>query len=367
MTDRTVLIMAAGTGGHIFPALSIAGELQRKGCTVHWLGTPTGMEVDVVRRQGIPLHTVTVRGLRGKGMTGLLLAPFMVLRAMFQVWGVLRTVRPVCVLGMGGYVTGPGGVAAWSRRYPLIIHEQNAIAGVSNRLLSRLASRVTESFPGTFRERTAAVCTGNPVRSDIEALPAARPLAHGGPLRLLVLGGSRGASAINEQVPLAISAMKPGVRPAVWHQAGRDKIAMARDAYTRAGLALNDGCRVDPFIDDMASAYKWADLVICRAGATTVAELVAAGLPAVLIPFPHAVDDHQTVNGRWLSQAGAAILLPQEQCTTERLSDVLEHHVTHPALLQGMADAARSLSRPRAAERVAAICMEAGRRYEQAR
>lgn len=358
MTDKAVLIMAAGTGGHIFPALSIAEALQRQGCTVHWLGTPDGMEAGIVRDRGIPLHCVTVSGLRGKGVMGMLLAPFMILRAMLQVLAVLRTVRPVCTLGMGGYVTGPGGLAAWLYRCPLVIHEQNAIAGFSNRLLRFVANRITESFPGTFAPKAGAVCTGNPVRKDIEALPACRPLAHGGPLHLLVLGGSRGARAINEVVPLAVDAMPASIRPAVWHQAGRDKIALARDAYIRARLALNDGCRVEPFIDDMAQAYAWADLVVCRAGATTVAELSAVGLPSVLVPFPHAVDDHQTANARWLAQAGGAILLPQEKCSAAALSDLLEHYTRNPALLQGMADAARSLARPRAAERVASICME---------
>ncbi|MEX1196666.1 MAG: undecaprenyldiphospho-muramoylpentapeptide beta-N-acetylglucosaminyltransferase [Pseudohongiellaceae bacterium] len=358
MTEKAVLIMAAGTGGHIFPALSIAESLQRSGCTVHWLGTPEGMEADIVRRNGIPLHCVTVRGLRGKGVAGLLLAPFMVLRAMVQVLRVLRNVRPVCVLGMGGYVTGPGGAAAWLSRRPLVIHEQNAIAGFSNRLLRYIAAAVAESFPGTFGSSARAICTGNPVRADIEVLPAARPMAHGGPLRLLVLGGSRGAEAINNTVPLAVSAMKASGRPAVWHQAGRDKIAIARDNYLKADLALNDGCRVEPFIEDMEKAYDWADLVICRAGATTVAELAAAGLPSVLIPFPHAVDDHQTANARWLSQSGAAILLHQRDCSGEALAELLEHYTNNPGLLHGMADAARSLARPGAADRVASICME---------
>lgn len=358
MTEKAVLIMAAGTGGHIFPALSIAEALQRHGCTVHWLGTPDGMEAEIVRRSGIPLHVTTVRGLRGKGPLGLLLAPFMVMKAIAQVLRVLRNVRPVCALGMGGYVTGPGGVAAWLSRRPLVIHEQNAIAGFSNRLLKFIASGVAESFPGTFDSTGRAICTGNPVRADIEALPATRPMAHGGPLRLLVLGGSRGAQAINNSVPLAVHAMSPSMRPAVWHQAGRDKIAIARDNYIKADLALNEGCRVEPFIEDMAKAYEWADLVLCRAGATTVAELAAAGLPSVLIPFPHAVDDHQSANARWLSQAGAAILLPQDECSGEVLAELLEHYTRNPNLLQGMADAARALSRKGAAERVASICME---------
>lgn len=358
MSERNVLIMAAGTGGHIFPALSIAEELQKRGCIVHWLGTPEGMEGDIVRNRGIPLHRVTVRGLRGKGPAGLLLAPLMVLRATWQVMRILRRLRPVCVLGMGGYVTGPGGVAARLRRLPLVIHEQNAIAGFSNRILARLATRVTESFPDTFRIGSRVVCTGNPVREAIESLPARRPMTHGGPLRLLVLGGSRGAGAINEAVPRAVHELPASRRPAIWHQAGRDKIAMARDAYLRAGLHPGEGCRVEPFIEDMAEAYDWADLVVCRAGATTTAELAAVGLPSVLVPFPHAVDDHQTANASWLSQAGAAILLPQTDCDGPRLSRLLQHYTENPELLQGMADAARALARPGAAGRVARICQE---------
>lgn len=358
---RTVLIMAGGTGGHIFPALSIARVLQELGCRVEWLGTAGGMEADLLRDTGIPLHLIEVRGLRGKGMLGLLKAPFMILKAVAQARRVIRQLQPCCVLGMGGYVTGPGGVAARIARRPLLIHEQNAMAGMSNRLLSRIANRVLETFPGTFRDNDRVICTGNPVRNEISRLheQTARQRFNGDRLNMLVLGGSLGAKAINTVIPEALKGMPADVRPRVWHQTGRDKYFEASAEYDRHGLPMDgEECYVAPFIEDMAAAYEWADIVVCRAGATTVSELAVAGLPSVLIPFPFAVDDHQRINAQWLSKAGAAVLVDQKEFTTTTLTELLERFSANRGLLQGMADSARTLARPEAAQRVATLCLE---------
>lgn len=362
MTQRTVLIMAAGTGGHIFPALSIARCLQASGVQVEWLGTPAGMENDVLRDTDIALNRLSVNGLRGKGRAALLKAPFMLLRSIWQAVQLLRRVQPCCVLGMGGYVTGPGGIAAWLLRRPLLIHEQNAVAGTSNKLLKPFARRVLEAFPGTFGASSRVVTTGNPVRADIRAMMGESSPAFDGsrPLRLLVLGGSLGAAAINEQVPRALAAS--GLNADVWHQSGRHKDEQTQLHYRTAGLHDSDEqrekYRVVPFIADMAEAYRWADVVLCRAGAGTLAELAVAGLPSILVPYPHAIDDHQSANARWLSDAGAALLLPQSELNAERLAAVLTSLAEQPQQLQGMAQAARAKAIADATEKVSAICME---------
>jgi UDP-N-acetylglucosamine--N-acetylmuramyl-(pentapeptide) pyrophosphoryl-undecaprenol N-acetylglucosamine transferase len=292
-----VLIVAGGTGGHVFPALAVASALRERGVEVTWLGTRRGMEAKRVPEAGFPLDWVEVRGLRGKGVVGWLLAPFRLLRALIQALAVMRRRAPDVVLGMGGFVSGPGGLAARLSGRPLVIHEQNAIPGLTNRLLSRLAGRVLVGFPGTFpgRERH----TGNPVRAAIARLPepAARLAGRSGPMRLLVLGGSQGALGLNRVVPEALAELSPEARPEVWHQAGERHVALAQEEYGQAGV---EG-RVVAFIDDMSVAYAWADLVLCRAGALTIAELAAAGVGALLVPYPHAVDDHQSANAAFLA------------------------------------------------------------------
>jgi len=360
-TQGTVLIMAAGTGGHIFPALSIARNLQSRGYRTEWLGTPTGLEVEVLRNTDIVLHRINARGLRGKSLLSVLGAPFMIVRAIMQTLRVLNQLQPCCVLGMGGYVTGPGGVAAKLTGRPLLIHEQNAIAGFSNRLLARIANRVMEAFPGTFSPEIGAISTGNPVRTEIGALvsPQQRTRSEPGALRVLVLGGSLGAVAINRLVPEALRILELAVRPQVLHQVGRNNVEQTLASYAQAGLNIDEACRVQPFIEDMAAAYDWADLVICRAGATTVCEIAAAGKPAVLIPFPHAVDDHQTRNAQWLSNAGAAILIQQRELTPEGLAALLRDFTQHPDRLLEMAITARSLAQPDACDLVTQQCMEA--------
>ncbi len=357
----TVLIMAAGTGGHIYPALSIARNLHARGYRTEWLGTTRGLEVDVLRDSDIPLHFIDVKGLRGKGLKSALQAPFMIASSVWQSLRVLRQVNPCCVLGMGGYVTGPGGVAARLAGRQLLIHEQNAIAGFSNKLLARIANRVMEAFPGTFSADAKVICTGNPVRAEIVAL---RDAASGvrdtsAPLRVLVVGGSLGAVAINRLIPAALRLMNAGSRPHIWHQTGRNNLEETRSLYTEADLTINDECRVDAYIHDMAAAYAWADLVICRAGALTVSEIAAAGLPSMLIPFPHAVDDHQTRNAHWLSDAGAALLMPQSALTADLLAAQLNTFMNDRNLLLSMAGAARALARPEACDLVALECMEA--------
>lgn len=356
----TVLIMAGGTGGHIFPALSIARNLQERGYRTEWLGTARGLEVDVLRDTDIPLHCIDVKGLRGKGLVSMLAAPFMIAAGVWQALKVLRAVRPCCVLGMGGYVTGPGGVAARLAGKPLLIHEQNAIAGFSNRMLARIASRVMEAFPGTFPAQAGALCTGNPVRKEIVALANAQAGERdGGPLRVLVVGGSLGAVAINQLIPQMLAGMPLEARPQIWHQCGRNNVEATRQGYHEAGIALNNECRVEPFITDMAAAYDWADLVICRAGALTVSELAAAALPSVLVPYPHAVDDHQTSNARWLCDAGAGFLIQQRDLDAAQLAGLLADLGSDKQRLADMSRAAHRLAQPQASDLVTAQCMEA--------
>lgn len=359
MTQPTILIMAAGTGGHIFPALSIARQLQAHGVHVEWLGTPSGMENDVLRNTDIHLNRLSVNGLRGKGRMALVKAPFMLLRSVWQAIKLLRRINPCCVLGMGGYVTGPGGVAAWLLRRPLLIHEQNAVSGTSNRLLRPLATRVLQAFPGTFPASSQLVDTGNPVRAEIMEMAGEqrRYFDASRPLRLLVLGGSLGAAAINKLVPELLTTS--GLAIDVWHQTGRDKLDETLLIYRQHALDDDSKYNVVPFISDMAKAYRWADIVLCRSGAGTLAEIAVAGLPSVLVPYPHAIDDHQTANARWLQEAGAAVVVPQSELTALRLVEILQSFIRSPHKLQEMAQAARVKAVPDASEKVSAICMEA--------
>jgi UDP-N-acetylglucosamine--N-acetylmuramyl-(pentapeptide) pyrophosphoryl-undecaprenol N-acetylglucosamine transferase len=355
MTAR-ILIMAGGTGGHVFPALAVARDLNARGAKVDWLGTPTGMETTLVGEAGFPMHCVSVAGLRGKGLLGWLLAPIRLTRALWQSLRILRQLRPDAVLGMGGFVSGPGGLAARLLGIPLLVHEQNAIAGLTNRLLARIADTVMEAFPGTF---TKAVHTGNPVRSEITEVPdpALRYGERSGPLRVLVIGGSLGAMALNQTVPKALALLEPAIRPEVRHQSGQRNIEATRQRYREADIEAE----LLPFVDDMAAAYAWADLVICRAGALTVSELAAVGVPALLVPFPYAVDDHQTHNAQFLVQARAGVLLPQESLTPENLAEALRDFCAEPAegreRLCAMATAARRLARPEATRQVADLCL----------
>ena len=352
---ETILIMAGGTGGHVFPALATADRLRDAGMDVQWLGTAAGIESDLVPKASIKLNYISVAGLRGKGKLSLLLAPFKLLRALSQAIGVLRQVKPACVLGMGGFASGPGGLAAWLLGVPLLIHEQNAIPGMTNKVLSRLSRRVMAAFPGAFPDQKDVLCTGNPIRQNIVEVktPAERFAGRQGPLRVLVVGGSLGAQAINETLPQALATMAPEQRPQVLHQAGKSKIEEAQALYAE----LKVEAEVVPFIDDMNAAYEWADLVICRAGALTVSELCAAGVASILVPFPHAVDDHQTENARYISDQQAGVLLPQSQMSAERLTELLTE-LGDREKLQAMAEKARSLGQADASDRVAEQCLQ---------
>jgi UDP-N-acetylglucosamine--N-acetylmuramyl-(pentapeptide) pyrophosphoryl-undecaprenol N-acetylglucosamine transferase len=352
--SRTIMIMAGGTGGHIFPALSVAECLRGKGWNVVWLGSRSGMEARVIPPKGYTMAWIRFSGVRGKGWVRLLLLPLNLLIAFWQSARAIFLHRPDVVLGMGGYVAFPGGMMASFFNRPLVIHEQNAVAGLANRVLARLAARVLVAFPEAFRPSTAVIWTGNPVRSEIAALgtPEARYAAHSGWLRVLVIGGSLGARALNEVVPQALALLSADARPQVTHQSGAAHVEALRENYRKAGVTAE----ILPFIDDMAAHYAAADLIICRAGASTVSELAAAGVASVLVPYPHAVDDHQTHNARYLSERGAAVLIPQPEFTPRKLAQLLGDFARDKLL--AMAQAARAAGKPDATRAVAAICME---------
>ncbi len=352
-----ILIMAGGTGGHVFPALAVAEELRARGAEVLWLGTRAGIEAEVVPRAGFSLFFINIAGLRGKGWLSRLLTPYMLGLAFLQSLALFLRLRPMAVLGMGGFVTGPAGFCAWLLDKPLLIHEQNAIAGLTNRLLAPLANKVLEAFPGSLPAKHHPIHTGNPVRAGISAIaaPEQRLAGRGGPLRLLVIGGSLGAQVFNDIVPQALAALPVAERPEVWHQCGKRHLDAAEKSYRAAGISA----RIAPFIDDMAAAYAWADLVLCRAGALTIAELAAAGVASILVPYPHAVDDHQTANARYLSEHHAALLVSQTDLSVERLKTLLQELSLARDKLLAMAQAARARALPDATQRIAALCLEA--------
>jgi UDP-N-acetylglucosamine--N-acetylmuramyl-(pentapeptide) pyrophosphoryl-undecaprenol N-acetylglucosamine transferase len=352
-------VMAGGTGGHVFPALAVARLLREGGSEVFWVGTRRGLEAKLVPEQGFPVEWLTIAGIRGKGVAQMLSAPWRLAAALRQAAVILRRRRPSLVLGMGGFVSGPGGLVARLLGIPLIVHEQNSVPGLTNQWLARLAQRVFEAFPGSFPPGRGAEACGNPVRPQIALLPppAERFAGRSGRARLLVVGGSLGALALNEAVAPAVALLAPALRPVIRHQAGERTLETARSAYRAAGVEAD----VSPFIGDMAGAYGWADLVVCRAGALTVSELAAAGVGSVLVPYPHAVDDHQTGNARHLSEHGAAELLPQDRLDAGSLGALLERLLGDRRLLLAMAEAARRRATPDAAERIAAACLEEAR------
>lgn len=356
MAMRPILIMAGGTGGHVFPALAVAHELRARGVPVVWLGTQLGIEARLVPEAGFPIEWLNIGGLRGKGLLAIVLAPIRLLVACAQALRVLQRRKPCAVLGMGGFAAGPGGLMAWLLRKPLLIHEQNAVPGLTNRLLAKLADRVMEAFPETLGKK--AVYLGNPVRKEITELsaPELRLVEHKGPLRLLVIGGSLGAVRLNEVVPEAIAKMNIEARPVIRHQTGVANLETARAHYNEYDVAA----QVEAFIDDMSAAYGWADLVICRSGAMTVFELAAAGVASILVPYPHAVDDHQTSNAGYLEKVGAAIIRQQHDLSSEWLSQTIMQLTQQRDRLLNMARAARTQARPGAAHEVAEHCMLAG-------
>ena len=356
MSGRPILVMAGGTGGHVYPALAVAKALQARSRDVVWLGTHRGLESRVVPAAGINMEWINVSGLRRKGLLAIIIAPFRLSWALLQSLIVIARRRPAAVLGMGGFVSGPGGLAAWLTRRPLVIHEQNAAAGLTNRLLARLARVVLQAFPGSFNSDVRAETVGNPVREDIAAVaaPAKRYPAREGQLRLLVLGGSQGALSLNRTVPAALALLPEDLRPIVRHQCGSATLDTAREAYEGSGIDVE----LLPFIEDMASAYAWADLVVCRAGALTVAEICAVGLPAVFIPYPSAVDDHQTANATPLMEAGAGSIMQERDLSDESLAAELRRWLTSREELMARAEQARALAMPDSLARITELCLE---------
>jgi len=352
--SRTIMIMAGGTGGHIFPALAVAEHLRGLGWNVVWMGSRAGMEARVIPPGGYTMAWIRFSGVRGKGWLRKLLLPFNLLVAFWQSARAIFLHRPDVVLGMGGYVTFPGGMMASFLNRPLVIHEQNSIAGLTNRVLARLADRILVAFPDAFAASTAMTWTGNPVRGEITALnvPEIRYAARTGRLQLLVIGGSLGARVLNETVPRALALLEVDARPQVTHQSGALHAGALDEAYRQAGVSAE----LIPFIDDMAARYAAADLIICRAGASTVTEIAAAGVASVMVPYPHAVDDHQTHNARYLADRGAAVLIPQREFTPEKLARLLGEFTREKLLV--MAQAARAAGKPDATRAVAEVCME---------
>lgn len=353
---RGVLIMAGGTGGHIFPGLAVAESLASQGVEVRWLGARGGMECQKVPDAGIPLDVVDISGLRGKGLARWVTMPWKLLRAVIQAFRLIGAHRPVCAVSFGGYAAGPGGLAAKLRGIPLLVHEQNRIPGMTNRVLARLSRKVLQAFPGTWEEKLEPVSCGNPVRKAVVELPAPsiRMTGRQGPVRILVTGGSQGAQALNQLVPEALQMIPQGLSFEVRHQAGKGRAEDTSKAYADVSGAVE----VTEFIVDMADAFQWADIVICRSGALTVSELAAAGVGSILVPFPYAVDDHQTRNAEFLVEAGAALLMQESTTDAALLSGTLGELMGDRDKLLKMAESARAVSVPDSANRVASMCME---------
>jgi len=362
--NTSILIMAAGTGGHIFPALSIAQKLAAKGVRTEWLGTRNGMENELLADTDIAIHTISVQGLRGKGIARKLMAPFMLAQALVQSIFVISRVKPRCVLGMGGFVSGPGGLAAKLMGKRLLIHEQNAVAGATNKILAKFADRVFEAFPNTFAKNEKVIHTGNPLREDIVAIvkgkqgSSSAASSWDAPLQILVLGGSQGSAAINAVIPEMLARWGSDNLPKIYHQSGRKPFDATRELYQSLSIEIGNGNRLVPFIDDMAAAYRWADLVVCRSGASTVCELAAVGLPSVLIPYPYHSDNQQTANAEWLSDNGAAVLIQQADLTINLLLKTLKDLDGGRSRLRTMAERASSIAVRDASERIATECLE---------
>ena len=356
MTKPRILIMAGGTGGHIFPAQAVATALHAKGWQVHWLGSADRMEASLVPQFGWPFHAIAVAGLRGKGLVAKLSAPWMLLKSIWQAIKVLNTVQPDLVLGFGGYASGPGGVAAWLQQRPLLVHEQNAVAGSTNRLLARLALKVMVAFPAAFAAHSKQVVVGNPVRQAL--INAGAKHDYAGSLKVLVVGGSLGAQVLNNRLPAIFAKAAQTGELQVRHQTGSAMQQQTQQAYQAVASATLQA-EVTAFIDDMASAYAWADVVICRAGASTVSELACAGVAAVFVPLPSAIDDHQSANARWLAGQQAALLLPQQELNEQRLLPKLIQWLGNKTELQQMAANARACALDDATAQVVALCQTA--------
>ncbi|HUW99089.1 MAG TPA: undecaprenyldiphospho-muramoylpentapeptide beta-N-acetylglucosaminyltransferase [Acidiferrobacter sp.] len=356
---RTALIMAGGTGGHVFPGLAVARALRSQGINVVWVGTHNGLEARVVPEAGFPVEWITIQGLRRGSLKDMVLLPGRLAVALWQAFRIFRRHRPALALALGGFVAGPGGVVAWLTRTPLVVHEQNAYAGLTNRWLALIADRVLCGFPDAFGSLPGATHIGNPVRSEILAVPKpdVRLAGREPPLRVLVVGGSQGAQILNEVVPEAVALLDPSVRPLIHHQSGPAGLQQTETRYRSHGITA----AVVPFIADMAAEYTWADVVICRAGAMTIAELCAVGTTAILVPFPFATDDHQTANARFLTDREAAICVTQAEFSASHVADLLSGLATQPEVAALMAERSRACAMPDATDRIVAACLEVAR------
>ncbi|MFT6121968.1 MAG: UDP-N-acetylglucosamine--N-acetylmuramyl-(pentapeptide) pyrophosphoryl-undecaprenol N-acetylglucosamine transferase [Oleiphilaceae bacterium] len=355
--DKTFLIMAGGTGGHVYPALATATKLMQDKDKVVWLGSVGGMEERIVKDAGITFHGISVKGVRGKGLAKKLLSPVIVFWAVIQALIVINKVKPDAVLGMGGFASGPGGVAARLLGKPLIIHEQNAVAGMTNRILSKFATTVMTAFSGAFPDTVNVKQTGNPLREsiiDIYYQPRIE-IPKDRKINLLILGGSLGAQGLNQKVPVALAKVDSSIRPNIWHQTGKSKAQETEAIYEKDNVKV----KVSDFITDMAEAYQWADFVICRAGALTISELCTVGLGAILVPYPFAVDDHQTKNALAMVDSGAAWVLPQSDLTAESLAEILTPLLSKRERISILSEAAHKLGQPDATDKVVAECRSA--------
>jgi UDP-N-acetylglucosamine--N-acetylmuramyl-(pentapeptide) pyrophosphoryl-undecaprenol N-acetylglucosamine transferase len=351
-TSRKILVMAGGTGGHVYPGLAVADALRQRGHLVEWMGTRRGLEARVVPAAGLVLHVIGISGLRGNGLQGWLSAPHRLLKALFEAFVIMRKVKPDAVLGMGGFASGPGGLAAFLMRTPLVVHEQNAIPGLTNRVLSRLAARVLAAFPNAFPTRLDVEVTGNPVRDSLFRIEPREK--NDERATLLIVGGSQGAAALNRLVPAALGMLTADERPVVTHQCGERHVDEAKAAYCEAGVEVE----LTAYLEDMERAYANADLVLCRSGAMTVCEVAAAGRAAVFIPFPHAVDDHQAANANYLVSADAARMVRESELDADSLAALLRSLLASPESLVEMGRRARALAWPNAATRVSDVCLE---------
>ncbi len=356
MRAFSVVIMAGGTGGHVFPALAVAKQLLAEGCRVTWLGTRKGIEAKLVPEAGIDIDYLDVTGVRGKSAKTLIMAPFKIVNACIQAWKILKRRAPQLVLGFGGFASGPGGLVARLRGIPLIIHEQNAVAGTTNRILALLANKVLLGFSGALKK---GVFVGNPVRAEVFSDVADQPVKtqEHDALNILILGGSLGARAINELVPAALERVKAQVPLNVLHQSGASQLQATQSRYESISVQ-QDLVRIEPFITDMASAYHWADIVICRAGALTVAEITAAGKAAIFIPYPYAIDDHQTENARWLVNKNAASMFQESELTADLLAEKILDMALNPDKRREMAANARALAQSESVKDIVALCRE---------
>ena len=352
MPNKKIMIVAGGTGGHVFPGLAVADYLQQQGYKVVWLGTQHGLDMKLVPAAQIAFHSLNIRGVRGTGKLSLFFAPVKIIRAVLQAIRILRKLKPNVVLGMGGYVAGPGGIAAWLLRIPLVIHEQNSIAGKTNLILAHFARRILTAFPNTFSAKYHAQWVGNPLRVSIYQLRERQSPTKISPLKVLVFGGSQGAMIINKILPQALAEFSDR-ELLIWHQTGEKHLATVQQTYGKFQVKV----KLEPFINDMAAAYAWADVVICRAGALTVSELAVAGVASILVPFAQATDDHQTANAKFLVDAQAAFLLPEEQLSVSRIVEMIRKLRNNRQLLMNMGEHAHKVAKVNATEQVATICL----------